>query len=208
VAENGQHGELARARAVEARCAGVELQNASAGVFRFLDNRGNMRRLGQKVIEGAEHHDAISPRRRSTRRAPIEPGSQARKPKSANGGGTVIVSSTVSVCHCSKRSRAGKKNRFAPVNGNGASHAKGASRLARRQVIGFNPQLINLGGEGGDMSVLTDRMIRDARLDVNLYEEVEADKNTIGQAAPSGTRRNNRTATRTERRAAASRSSS
>jgi len=32
------------------------------------------------------------------------------------------------------------------------------------------------------MSTLTDRMIRAARLDVNLYEEVEADKNTMGQA--------------------------
>jgi Yip1 domain len=32
------------------------------------------------------------------------------------------------------------------------------------------------------MSALTDRMIRAARLDVNLYEEVEADKNTMGQA--------------------------
>src|SRR5262249_40007554 len=34
----------------------------------------------------------------------------------------------------------------------------------------------------GDMSTLTDRMLRAARLDVNLYEEVEADKNTMGQA--------------------------
>jgi Yip1 domain len=32
------------------------------------------------------------------------------------------------------------------------------------------------------MSQLTDRMLRAARLDVNLYEEVEADKNTMGQA--------------------------
>lgn len=32
------------------------------------------------------------------------------------------------------------------------------------------------------MSTLTDRMMRAARLDVNLYEEVEADKNTMGQA--------------------------
>jgi len=32
------------------------------------------------------------------------------------------------------------------------------------------------------MSALTDRMLRAARLDVNLYEEVEADKNTMGQA--------------------------
>ncbi len=32
------------------------------------------------------------------------------------------------------------------------------------------------------MSALTERMIRAARLDVNLYEEVEADKNTMGQA--------------------------
>ena len=32
------------------------------------------------------------------------------------------------------------------------------------------------------MSALTDRMVRAARLDVNLYEEVEADKNTMGQA--------------------------
>jgi hypothetical protein len=32
------------------------------------------------------------------------------------------------------------------------------------------------------MSVLTDRMLRAARLDVNLYEEVEADKSTMGQA--------------------------
>ena len=32
------------------------------------------------------------------------------------------------------------------------------------------------------MSALTDRMLRAARLDVNLYEEVEADHNTMGQA--------------------------
>ena len=32
------------------------------------------------------------------------------------------------------------------------------------------------------MSTLTDRMLRAARLDVNLYEEVEADTNTMGQA--------------------------
>ena len=32
------------------------------------------------------------------------------------------------------------------------------------------------------MSSFTDRMIRAARLDVNLYEEVEADKQAIGQA--------------------------
>jgi hypothetical protein len=32
------------------------------------------------------------------------------------------------------------------------------------------------------MSALTDRMLRAARLDVSLYEEVEADKNTMGQA--------------------------
>ena len=32
------------------------------------------------------------------------------------------------------------------------------------------------------MSVFTDRMIRAARLDVNLYEEVEADKQATGQA--------------------------
>ena len=32
------------------------------------------------------------------------------------------------------------------------------------------------------MSNFTDRMIRAARLDVNLYEEVEADKQAIGQA--------------------------
>jgi len=32
------------------------------------------------------------------------------------------------------------------------------------------------------MSALTDRMLRAARLDVNLYEEVEADTNTMGQA--------------------------
>ena len=32
------------------------------------------------------------------------------------------------------------------------------------------------------MNTLTDRMLRAARLDVNLYEEVEADTNTMGQA--------------------------
>ena len=32
------------------------------------------------------------------------------------------------------------------------------------------------------MSALGDRMLRAARLDANLYEEVEADKNTMGQA--------------------------
>ena len=32
------------------------------------------------------------------------------------------------------------------------------------------------------MSIFTDRMIRAARLDVNLYEEVEADKQATGQA--------------------------
>lgn len=32
------------------------------------------------------------------------------------------------------------------------------------------------------MNTLMDRMIRAARLDVNLYEEVEADKSTMGQA--------------------------
>ena len=32
------------------------------------------------------------------------------------------------------------------------------------------------------MSALTDRMLRAARLDASLYEEVEADKNTMGQA--------------------------
>ena len=32
------------------------------------------------------------------------------------------------------------------------------------------------------MSVFTDRMIRAAKLDVNLYEEVEADKSAMGQA--------------------------
>lgn len=32
------------------------------------------------------------------------------------------------------------------------------------------------------MSIFTDRMIRAAKLDVNLYEEVEADKEAIGQA--------------------------
>ncbi len=32
------------------------------------------------------------------------------------------------------------------------------------------------------MSIFQDRMIRAAKLDVNLYEEVEADKNTMGQA--------------------------
>jgi hypothetical protein len=32
------------------------------------------------------------------------------------------------------------------------------------------------------MSALTDRMLRAARLDVNLYEEVEADTTTMGQA--------------------------
>ena len=32
------------------------------------------------------------------------------------------------------------------------------------------------------MSTFTDRMIRAAKLDVNLYEEVEADKGALGQA--------------------------
>ena len=32
------------------------------------------------------------------------------------------------------------------------------------------------------MSIFQDRMIRAAKLDVNLYEEVEADKNAMGQA--------------------------
>ena len=32
------------------------------------------------------------------------------------------------------------------------------------------------------MASITDRMIRAAKLDVNLYEEVEADKNAMGQA--------------------------
>jgi len=32
------------------------------------------------------------------------------------------------------------------------------------------------------MSIFQERMIRAAKLDVNLYEEVEADKNTMGQA--------------------------
>jgi len=32
------------------------------------------------------------------------------------------------------------------------------------------------------MSIFQDRMIRAAKLDVNLYEEVEADKSTMGQA--------------------------
>ena len=32
------------------------------------------------------------------------------------------------------------------------------------------------------MSIFTDRMIRAAKLDVNLYEEVEADKGALGQA--------------------------
>jgi hypothetical protein len=32
------------------------------------------------------------------------------------------------------------------------------------------------------MSIFTDRMIRAAKLDVNLYEEVEADKGAMGQA--------------------------
>lgn len=32
------------------------------------------------------------------------------------------------------------------------------------------------------MTLFTDRMIRAAKLDVNLYEEVEADKNAMGQA--------------------------
>lgn len=32
------------------------------------------------------------------------------------------------------------------------------------------------------MSALSDRMLRAAKLDVSLYEEVEADKNTMGQA--------------------------
>ena len=32
------------------------------------------------------------------------------------------------------------------------------------------------------MSLLTDRMIRAAKLDVNVYEEVEADKSAMGQA--------------------------
>jgi hypothetical protein len=33
------------------------------------------------------------------------------------------------------------------------------------------------------MASLVDRMIRASRLDVNLYEEVEADKGSMGQAA-------------------------
>lgn len=32
------------------------------------------------------------------------------------------------------------------------------------------------------MNIFTDRMIRAAKLDVNLYEEVEADKDTMRQA--------------------------
>lgn len=32
------------------------------------------------------------------------------------------------------------------------------------------------------MASITDRMIRAAKLDVNLYEEVEADKGAMGQA--------------------------
>ena len=32
------------------------------------------------------------------------------------------------------------------------------------------------------MASLTDRMIRAAKLDANLYEEVEADKGAMGQA--------------------------
>ena len=32
------------------------------------------------------------------------------------------------------------------------------------------------------MALFTDRMIRAAKLDVNLYEEVEADKSAMGQA--------------------------
>lgn len=32
------------------------------------------------------------------------------------------------------------------------------------------------------MASVTDRMIRAAKLDVNLYEEVEADKGAMGQA--------------------------
>jgi len=32
------------------------------------------------------------------------------------------------------------------------------------------------------MNIFVDRMVRAARLDANLYEEVEADKNTMGQA--------------------------
>ena len=32
------------------------------------------------------------------------------------------------------------------------------------------------------MNNLTDRMIRAAKLDVNLYEEVEADKSALGQS--------------------------
>ena len=32
------------------------------------------------------------------------------------------------------------------------------------------------------MNIFMDRMIRAAKLDVNLYEEVEADKSTMGQA--------------------------
>ena len=32
------------------------------------------------------------------------------------------------------------------------------------------------------MASITDRMIRAAKLDVNLYEEVEADKDAMGQA--------------------------
>jgi hypothetical protein len=35
---------------------------------------------------------------------------------------------------------------------------------------------------GTNMASITDRMIRAAKLDVNLYEEVEADKSAMGQA--------------------------
>ena len=37
-------------------------------------------------------------------------------------------------------------------------------------------------GKGGHMGNLVDRMIRAAKLDINLYEEVEADKTAIRQA--------------------------
>ncbi len=43
-------------------------------------------------------------------------------------------------------------------------------------------QSIHVIGGSNTMSTLTDRMIRAAKLDVHLYEEVEADKQAFGQA--------------------------
>ncbi|MDY6905640.1 MAG: Yip1 family protein [Thermodesulfobacteriota bacterium] len=44
------------------------------------------------------------------------------------------------------------------------------------------PSINDLYKQGEVMSQLTDRMVRAAKLDVNLYEEVEADTSAMGQA--------------------------